>query len=268
MVAPSPHRYSDEERRAKIKRRVTDPVPCSPWISGSLGEKDIGDIHLVPPETLVQFFANCAEILEEHKGSNIGDYIEFGVFNGSSIGSAWLALQKSIKIGSTRLFGCDAYEGLPAGSESIDDGVWEEGGYRCSFEKMKECLQRRDINPDDINWVNGWYEETLTDDLARNFNLSNLGIIFIDCDTYDSSQTALKFVAPLISSPVIICLDDWKLNDLDVKGLGEYKSFNEFLEENPHLTATEIPSYNRKSKSFLIAPTASDFCNGIFGQGQ
>ena len=48
--------------------------------------------------------------------------------------------------------------------------------------------------------------------------------------------------------------DDWKLNDLDVKGMGEYKAFNEFLEENLHLKATPIKSYNRKSKSFLIKP--------------
>jgi hypothetical protein len=53
---------------------------------------------------------------------------------------------------------------------------------------------------------------------------------------------------------MIICLDDWKLNDLDIKGMGEYKSFNEFLEANTHLKAEEIKSYNRKSRSFLIKP--------------
>jgi len=34
------------------------------------------------------------------------------------------------------------------------------------------------------------------------------------------------------------------------------KSFNEFLEQNPQLRVTEIPSYNRKSKSFLIELTS------------
>ena len=36
--------------------------------------------------------------------------------------------------------------------------------------------------------------------------------------------------------------------------MGEYKSFNEFLEENTHLKAKEIQSYNRKSRVFLIEP--------------
>jgi len=39
---------------------------------------------------------------------------------------------------------------------------------------------------------------------------------------------------------------------MDVKGTGEYRSFNEFLEKNIHLEVKEIKSYNRKSKSFLI----------------
>ena len=67
-------------------------------------------------------------------------------------------------------------------------------------------------------------------------------------------KTVLDFLAPLITEPAIFCLDDWKLNDLDLKGLGEYKSFNEFLENNPNLETKEIKSYNRKSRSFLIKP--------------
>lgn len=40
----------------------------------------------------------------------------------------------------------------------------------------------------------------------------------------------------------------------DVKGEGECRSFNEFLESNPQFEAEEIKSYNRKSKSFLVKP--------------
>jgi len=58
----------------------------------------------------------------------------------------------------------------------------------------------------------------------------------------------------LITEPAIFCLDDWKLYDMDIKGTGEYKSFNEFLEKNRHIKAKEIKSYNRKSRSFLITP--------------
>ena len=99
--------------------------------------------------------------------------------------------------------------------------------------------------------MKGWYDQTLTGETVKQFTLDP-GIVFIDCDTYSSSKAVLDFLAPLIVKPVILCFDDWKLNDLDIKGMGEYKSFNEFLESHLRFTAEEIKSYNRKSRSFLV----------------
>ncbi|MFC2143291.1 TylF/MycF/NovP-related O-methyltransferase [Candidatus Aenigmatarchaeota archaeon] len=213
--------------------------------------KDICTVNLVPPEKLKIFFADCIKKLQDIKGNEIGDYLEFGVFNGSSLSSMYLTCKK-LGLNSTRFFGFDAFEGLPEGAENEDDGVWKKGFYTCSFEKMKECLQRKNIDSKDINWVSGWYKDTLNNEIIREFDLKKIGIVFIDCDTYSSSKAALDFIGPLIKEETILCFDDWKLNDLDIKGMGEYKSFNEFLEKNTHLEAKEIKSYNRKSKSFLI----------------
>lgn len=245
------YRYSPIKREAKRLYRTFFPVPGSPWTAGYV--KDICAVNLVPPEKLISFFSGCIDRLRAVKGDSIGDYLEFGVFNGNSIGSMYLAA-KARGLASTHFFGFDAFEGLPPGSENEDDGVWKKGFYTCSYEQMCGCLSRRDVPPDAITWVRGWYNETLTPSLIATHNLRNPGIVFIDCDTYSSSKTVLDFLAPLIKQPVIICLDDWKLNNLDVKGMGEYKSFNEFLEANPHLHAVEIPSYNRKSKTFLVLP--------------
>jgi hypothetical protein len=215
--------------------------------------EDICNIHLVPPEVLKTFFTGCIHRLKKLKGDEIGDYLEFGVFNGASLSSMYIAAKKE-QLQSMRFFGFDAFEGLPAGAEDEDDGVWKKGFYACSFEKMKECLKRKQIDPENIHWVKGWYENTLQEKTVHEFGIKNIGIVFIDCDTYSSSKTVLDFIAPLIKEAMIICLDDWKLNNLDIKGMGEYKSFNEFLDKNTHLEAQEIPSYNRKSKSFLIKP--------------
>jgi len=210
-------------------------------------------VNLVPPEKLISFFTECVRKLKELKGEDIGDYLEFGIFNGNSIGSMYLALQAT-ESKQVRLFGFDSFEGLPAGAENEDDGVWKKGFYSCSFDQMKECLRQREVNPDQITWVNGWYEKTLTPAAAEKYGIKKLGIVFIDCDTYSSSKTVLQFIEPLITEPVILCFDDWKLNDLDIKGMGEYQSFNEFLENNPRLKATPLESYNRKSRTFLVEP--------------
>ncbi|MCW1930511.1 MAG: TylF/MycF family methyltransferase [Candidatus Kerfeldbacteria bacterium] len=243
------YRYSPLTRILKEIYRAWNPVPRSPWTAGEVA--DMCAVNLVPPETLVEFFTACVKRLRQLKGDNIGDYLEFGVFNGNSIGSMAL-VRKQMQLESMRLFGFDAFEGLPAGSENEDDGVWKKGFYACSFEQLQECLRRRGVDTNDITWVKGWYTETLNPHTAEQHALNNFGIVFIDCDTYSSSKAVLDFLASRITRPLIICLDDWKLNDLDIKGMGEYKSFNEFLENNPRFHAQEIPSYNRKSKSFLI----------------
>lgn len=242
-------RNSPLQKTLKRIYRKFNPVPKSPWTAGQID--DICAVNLVPPEKLISFFTDCISKLQKIRGKEIGDYLEFGVFNGNSIGSMFLA-KNAADLNSMRLFGFDAFEGLPSNSENEDDGVWKKGFYSCSFEQMKQCLKKRNINPDEITWVNGWYDQTLNNETIAKFNLKKIAIVFIDCDTYSSSKTVLNFIQPLINEPMIICFDDWKLNDLDLKEMGEYKSFNEFLDNNPNLEAKEIKSYNRKSKSFLI----------------
>lgn len=241
-------RYNPLQRYSKMIYRKFHPVPGSPWTAGHVD--DICKVNLVPPEKLQKFFADCLRLLHALKGKEVGDYLEFGVFNGASLSSMYIAAKKSRT--KMKFFGFDAFQGLPRGAEKEDDGVWRKGFYSCSFAKMKQCLRRKRIDPRKVTWIKGWYNRTLTRKTAG--KIGKIGIVFIDCDTYSSSKSVLNFIAPLIKEPLIICLDDWKLNDLDIKGMGEYKSFNEFLEKNNHLKAKEIKSYNRKSRSFLVYP--------------
>jgi len=244
--------YTKLQAIAKRMYRTFFPVPKSPWTDGYV--EDICAVALVPPQKLIAFFTSMLEKLKALKGDAVGDYLEFGVFNGNSMSSMYKASHAMAC--STRFFGFDAFEGLPANAENEDDGVWKKGYYACSFDTMKTCLQGKGVNPDDIHWIKGWYTETLTQDLVETHKLANLGLVFIDCDTYSSSKAVLDFIAPLLKSPAIVCFDDWKLNDLDIKGMGEYRAFNEFMASNTQIHAEELRSYNRKSKTFLLTPRA------------
>lgn len=243
-------RYNSIQRWIKILYRKFNPVPGSPWTKGEVD--DLCEINLVPPETLKTFFSGCVKTLKDVKGENIGDYLEFGVFNGSSLGSAYLTAKK-MNLNSMKIIGFDSFEGLPSGTDDEHD-ILQKGFYCCPFEKTKECLKKRGVNPDEVIWVNGLYQDTLNDETIKKVGVGDIGIVFIDCDTYSSSKAVLDFLAPLVTKPAIFCFDDWKLYDMDVKGTGEYRSFNEFLEKNRHIKAKEIKSYNRKSKSFLLLP--------------
>jgi hypothetical protein len=143
-------RYSMPEKLLRKVYRRFHPVPGSPWTAGPVA--DVCAVNLVPPQKLVRFFEGCLFRLKQIKGDEIGDYLEFGVFNGNSIGSMALAREEA-GMPSMRLFGFDAFQGLPAGSEDDDGGVWKTGFYACSFENMQKCLLRRNIDPEGITWV-------------------------------------------------------------------------------------------------------------------
>jgi len=167
-------RYGAITRTSKQIYRKFFPVPKSPYTIGEIS--DICAVHLVPPEILRTFFKGAIQKLQVLKGKDIGDYLEFGVFNGASLSSMYLTC-KELGLTSTRFFGFDAFEGLPADAESEDDGVWKKGFYSCSFEKMNECLGKKNIDPNDINWVKGWYKDTLNQATVEKFKLGKLGIV-------------------------------------------------------------------------------------------
>ena len=112
-----------------------------------------------------------------------------------------------------RILGFDSFEGLPTGTDEEHD-ILQKGFYCCPFKKTRECLKRRGINPDDIVWVKGLYQNILNDKTIKKYDIGKIGIVFFDCDTYSSSKTALDFLAPLITEPAIFCFDDWKLYDM------------------------------------------------------
>jgi len=200
-----------------------------------------------------EFFVRCVALLRSVRGEAVGDYLEFGVFNGGSI-SNMHAVKKRLDVRSMRMFGFDAFEGLPGGVEGQDAGVFKGGFYACPFPKLEQCLMRKGIDPTEITWVKGWYDTTLTPQTAAQHAIDP-GIVFVDCDTYSSSKSVLDFVVPLLRKPTIISFDDWRLYDLDLKGEGEYRAFNEFLEAHPDFDTIEIPSYKRNSRTFLVRPT-------------
>lgn len=235
----------------KIYRKFLPSIPSS-YTLGHV--ENICAVRLVPTEKLQSYFTNCINILHKLRGEDVGDYLEFGVFNGTSLSDAYLVSKKLNAHAQMRFFGFDAFEGLPEESEKEDKGVWKKGFYTCTFEQLQECLKGKGINSQDIQWVKGWYKDTLVPETAEKYQINNPGIVFIDCDTYSSSKSVLDFLAPLIKKPVIISLDDWRLYDLDLKGEGEYRSFNEFLELNPNFHTEEIMTYKRNARSFLVIP--------------
>lgn len=179
----------------------------------------------------------------------LGDYLEFGVYAGASLTCMDQAL-KDLELNSVRLFGFDSFEGLPKAAKT--EPMWSPGMFKSGIEQTKGILARNGVDLDRITLVKGWFDETLTE--PAKYGIRKASVVMIDCDLYASAKTALRFCAPLIDDQAVIFFDDWWPAMLGARNQGEKRAFDEFLQENPSLTAREMSSYHPEAaKVFLVS---------------
>jgi len=210
-------------------------------------------LRLVPEEALFDKYREILLLLAERQGaSSLGDYFEFGVYNGTSMICMHRVLGE-LGFDRIRLFGLDSFEGLPEAAEKDDDGHWYPGQFSCDYEITRKVLDLEDVDWNRIFLIKGWFSDTLNDDLIRKYNITNASVIMIDCDMYLSAKEAMGFCASLIQKEAVILFDDWYSgNRLADRNLGEKRAFDEFLSENPCFKAEELHSYTKNAKVFLI----------------
>ena len=233
--------------------RLVHPIPEP----ASDTADDICSIELVPFDKLYEWYRRLVPTVLGATGTIV--HMEFGVFNGTSIASAFHAY-RSLGM-DFRLIAFDSFQGLPPEAESCDDGVWKAGKYQCSRSQMETCLEARDVDVSKVEIVEGWYKHTLNQQTLDLLGIHRTDVIFVDCDTYLSCREVLQFVSGLISDQALVCFDDWRLHDLDLYDLGEKKAYKELLEEGEFLS-TALKSYNRKSQAFIVSRDSKEKIDG------
>ena len=210
----------------------------------------------VPPAGLKRTYRHALALLAERQGrQNVGDYLEFGVYVGTSLSCMHEALDEE-GLQHVRMFGFDSFEGLPettVNDETSPHMGWKAGDYHAPLEFTRENLTTKGADWDRVTLVEGWFDETLTPKVLERHAIRKAGVIMVDCDLYSSAKKALEFCAPLIDGEAVILLDDWWPDKLAAHEAGEKRAFEEFLKAN-RLSATEIESYAPEaSKVFLVA---------------
>lgn len=178
---------------------------------------------------------------------SVGDYLEFGVFYGSSLLCMHRVLEK-FGLRHVRLFGFDSFEGLPASSHP-DDKVWGPGRYKSNYRFTQEYLAENGVDAKRAKLTKGFFSDTLNDDFRQASGLKKASLIMVDCDMYVSAKEALEFCVPYIQDRAVIFFDDWNSgNQLAERGEGERRAFEEVLSKNPQLRAEEFGSYSCKGQ--------------------
>ena len=216
-------------------------------IQGYLINKFNVPVSFVPPDQLALFFEKAVQKVSETVGADgMGDYLEFGVYQGNSM----MAMQEAVRrvgLERVRFFGFDSFEGLP--SEAEWDGPWSEGEFRSDIEFTRKRLTEGGVDWGRTELVKGFFSDTLTPELRQQHGMEKASLIMIDADLYTSSRDALAFCEPLIRDTAAIFFDDW--NSTDEAG-GEKRAFRELLEAHPDLEAEEIGTYSPNALSFVV----------------
>ena len=179
-----------------------------------------------------------------------GDYLEFGVSEGTSMACMHRVTTK-LNLKTVRLIGFDSFEGMPESAAVEDAGTWKPGQFANPIEDTKAFLDKEGVDWKRTFLIKGWFEDTCNEQTTKQYDIRKASIIMIDCDIYSASKVALNYSLPMIKDYAVIVFDDWH----DDKSFGEYKAYDEFLNENKFLKSVEIGTYNPAGKLFRITNT-------------
>jgi hypothetical protein len=206
--------------------------------------------RLVPPECLERTYREAVSLVKERRrGRPMGDYLEFGVFHGTSL-ACMHEVTNELGASDVRLFGFDSFEGLPA--DCIDaKSPWAAGEFSSAEDFTRAVLTEEGVDWDRVILVRGRFSDSLKGDAARRLGIERCSVIMVDCDLLASARQALDFCAPLIADDVVIVFDDWPADETGYHG--EDLAFDEFLAANPHLSASRLDlEYSPNSAVFLV----------------
>ena len=161
----------------------------------------------------------------------IGDYVEFGVYTGSSFCHSIRCFNKHEKFNSnqkqTKFIGFDSFEGFGKLDDFDQHPFYIDQNFKTNFGNVKKRVEKTIKKGYDFLLVKGYFEDTLVKSHSE-YNIRNIRIAFIDSDTYSSSKLAFNFIKNCVSPGTHIILDDfYSYNGNPNKGVS--LAFKEFL---------------------------------------
>jgi O-methyltransferase len=180
-----------------------------------------------------------------------GDYLEFGVWQGESLISAYYHAQH-YGLKKMQFFGFDCFEGLPTPQGIDAQGFvhFSEGQYACSLEEVRRRLTKARVDFSRVHLIPGRFEDTLST-TSSNLPTGKAAVVLIDCDLYASTVPVLEFITDRIQDGTLLMLDDWFAYRADPER-GQQRAFREWLQRHPEITASPYHTFALCGMSFIL----------------
>lgn len=181
-----------------------------------------------------------------------GDYIEFGVYTGSSFCHSlkcYHQVSDLFKSNEMKFFGFDSFEGFGEINEDDAHAFYTDQNFKTNYDKvLKRCARAsKGLN---FQLIKGFFSETLSK-RPESYGISSARIVFIDSDTYSSSKDAFDFIKDICQEGTYIILDDF----FSYKGSvnkGVYRAFSEFLKVTP-FKERQVINYGMGGAVFVLS---------------
>ncbi len=187
-----------------------------------------------------------------------GDYFEFGCWGGRTFRLAYEHHKVHFN-GRMHFWLFDSFKGLPELNPVDEHPKWKAGDYCTALDDFIRIVADAGIPASSYTVIEGYYEQTLTAELSANItSKTKAGLVYIDCDLYESTRKALEFMYPMLQPGTIICFDDFYcFNGSPVRG--EQLAIKEFLKEHGDVEFVEYVNFGWHGKSFIahLAPSQS-----------
>jgi O-methyltransferase len=182
-------------------------------------------------------------------GTLVGDYAEFGVFEGRTFTHAFHRAAPLMPW--MRFLAFDSFDGLPEPRGVDAQSEFWKGQFACTKERFLENIRAAGVDTTRVRVAGGWFDQTLTDELIQREKLECVAIAYIDCDLYESAVPVLAFLTKLVRQGSILLIDDWyHFRGDPTRGL--QRAVHEWLEANPTITLAPWYDFSHHGKAFLV----------------
>ncbi|MEU6078420.1 TylF/MycF/NovP-related O-methyltransferase [Micromonospora sp. NPDC047074] len=136
-----------------------------------------------------------------------GDLIETGVWRGGAV-IFMRGMLRAYGDDERSVWVADSFRGLPkpapTRTEDVEDALWNQPFLAVPLDQVKANFRRYGLLDDRVNFLPGWFEETLPQAPVERLSLMRL-----DGDMYDSTMVALRSLYPKLSVGGYVIVDDY-----------------------------------------------------------
>ncbi len=182
-----------------------------------------------------------------------GDYLEFGVFTGSSLIFATRFHKKLKSLGkvNTRFYGFDSFKGFGEMGAGDMHPFYRDDIFRVDSKKVIGNIKKQTKGVE-VNIVDGFFEKTLVEKTASQRDIQKARIVFIDCDLMEPTKLVFQWVKPVLQEGTVLIMDDfYSFRGAECKGVAG--AFAAFTKANPQIHFRRIHDFGYGGISYIIS---------------